>query len=88
MYQAIVFLPLLGAIFDGFFGRFVVDRACEVPRIVCHDPNCAPFDPSESGNHAKAEVTAEFEHGANVEEPIDHEPDVVRPQPIDRNNVA
>ena len=30
MYQAIVFLPLLGAIFAGFFGRFVGDRACEV----------------------------------------------------------
>jgi NADH-quinone oxidoreductase subunit L len=30
MYQAIVFLPLLGAIFAGFFGRFAGDRACEV----------------------------------------------------------
>jgi len=30
MYQAIVFLPLLGAVFAGFFGRFVGPRACEV----------------------------------------------------------
>jgi NADH-quinone oxidoreductase subunit L len=30
MYQAIVFLPLIGAIFAGFFGRFVGARACEV----------------------------------------------------------
>jgi NADH-quinone oxidoreductase subunit L len=30
MYQAIVFLPLLGAIFSGFFGRFAGPRACEV----------------------------------------------------------
>lgn len=30
MYQAIVFLPLVGAIFAGFFGRFVGYRACEV----------------------------------------------------------
>ncbi len=30
MYQAIVFLPLIGAIFAGFFGRFVGARASEV----------------------------------------------------------
>ena len=30
MYQAIVFLPLLGAIFAGFFGRLVGVRASEV----------------------------------------------------------
>jgi NADH-quinone oxidoreductase subunit L len=30
MYQAIVFLPLIGAIFAGFFGRLVGARACEV----------------------------------------------------------
>jgi NADH-quinone oxidoreductase subunit L len=30
MYQAILFLPLLGAIFAGFFGRFVGARASEV----------------------------------------------------------
>ncbi|MGH6864802.1 MAG: NADH-quinone oxidoreductase subunit L [Methyloceanibacter sp.] len=30
MYQAIVFLPLLGALFAGFLGRFVGARTCEV----------------------------------------------------------
>jgi len=30
MYQAIVFLPLIGAMFAGFFGRFIGARACEV----------------------------------------------------------
>ena len=30
MYQAIVFLPLIGAIFAGFFGRLVGARASEV----------------------------------------------------------
>ena len=30
MYQAIVFLPLIGSIFAGFFGRFAGARACEV----------------------------------------------------------
>jgi NADH-quinone oxidoreductase subunit L len=30
MYEAIVFLPALGFIFAGFFGRFVGARACEV----------------------------------------------------------
>ncbi len=30
MYQAILFLPLLGAMFAGFFGRLVGARACEV----------------------------------------------------------
>src|SRR5688572_10529796 len=30
MYQAIVFLPLIGAIFAGFFGRIVGPRASEV----------------------------------------------------------
>ncbi len=30
MYQAIVFLPLLGALFVGFFGRFIGVRAAEV----------------------------------------------------------
>src|SRR4029450_1337241 len=30
MYQAILFLPLLGAIFAGFFGRLVGARASEV----------------------------------------------------------
>ncbi|MEM7750272.1 MAG: NADH-quinone oxidoreductase subunit L, partial [Pseudomonadota bacterium] len=30
MYQAIVFLPLLGAIIAGFFGRFITDRGSEI----------------------------------------------------------
>jgi NADH-quinone oxidoreductase subunit L len=30
MYQAIVFLPLIGAIFAGFFGRLAGARASEV----------------------------------------------------------
>ncbi|HUW73957.1 MAG TPA: NADH-quinone oxidoreductase subunit L [Methyloceanibacter sp.] len=33
MYQAILFLPLIGAIFAGFFGRLVGARACEVVTI-------------------------------------------------------
>ena len=37
MYQAIVLLPLLGAIFAGFFGRFVGARACEVHRVLAAD---------------------------------------------------
>ena len=30
MYQAIIFLPLLGAIIAGFFGRFITDRGSEI----------------------------------------------------------
>jgi len=33
MYQAILFLPLIGALFAGLFGRFVGPRACEVVTI-------------------------------------------------------
>src|SRR5665811_1825026 len=33
MYQAILFLPLIGAIFAGFFGRLVGARACEVVTV-------------------------------------------------------
>jgi NADH-quinone oxidoreductase subunit L len=33
MYQAILFLPLIGALFAGLLGRFVGARACEVVTI-------------------------------------------------------
>ena len=33
MYEAILFLPLIGALFAGFFGRLVGYRACEVVTI-------------------------------------------------------
>ena len=33
MYQAILFLPLIGTLFAGLFGRLVGARACEVVTI-------------------------------------------------------
>src|SRR5215831_13397674 len=69
MYQAIVFLPLIGAIFAGFFGRLVDARASEVittSLVLITMPLAwfAPYQTGIEGHEARIELLRFIDSGA------------------------
>ena len=62
-----------------------VDRAAEMLWIVGDQAERLALDADEGGDHADAEIAADFEHRALVGEQIDHGADVVDAQAVFRD---
>jgi hypothetical protein len=62
-----------------------IDRAAEMLWIVGDQAERLSLDADEGGDHADAEIAADFQHRALVGEEIDHGADVVDPQAVFRD---
>ena len=72
----------------GLVRSVAVDGAGKVAGVVRDDPHRAALDPSEGGDHAQAEVAAQFQHTADVEQAVDHCVHVVPPLAVLWDHVA